>query len=639
MHNNLFLNRMIIYTLNGEVAYDEFFHRGVNIIRGENSSGKSTLTHFIFYVLGGAFDDWVKEAKQCSSVLAEVELNGATVTLRRDINLNEDGKANKKESLFFFWGDIAHAQSNPNDWQKYNYDTTSKRKSYSNVLFDNLDLPIVKGENNITFHQILRLLYIDQESPTSSLFLYEQFDSSLTRETISDLLLGVYSQELYDKKQRKIEVDKELDNIKKEIKVIKRFISNPLDLVPNNLKVKIENKELEILEIENQILALKNKEKEIRYTKKTKLAFEKFNNDAISQRQKNAYLETKIRSIKFDINDTVLFIDALENKLSAVKKSILTREVLGEFPLETCPECLSDLEPNDDSTICKLCKKEIDESFGISQARKIEQELSFQIKESKQIILKKERELLEQIAISESEQILLHQLQTKVNQSISEVKPIRDERLDQLYVEKGFAEGEILQIRTLLENAELYQGLVKQQNQLSQEKEQLKFSIYSIEKNQETLKADINKSIEEKGIFLLNNDLKRQDDFYEAKEFHIDYSNNLAFISDKNAKYSASSSFYLKTSARFSIFLASLEIEKMRFPRFVFCDNMEDKGIEPERAQNFQRILIDEANKYDTDNFQLIYTTSFIPDELNNTDYCVGEFYTKEHPSLKNIEK
>ena len=77
----------------------------------------------------------------------------------------------------------------------------------------------------------------------------------------------------------------------------------------------------------------------------------------------------------------------------------------------------------------------------------------------------------------------------------------------------------------------------------------------------------------------MNNDLKRQDDFFEAKEFHIDYSNNIAFISDKNVKYSASSSFYLKTSARFSIFLASLEIQQMRFPRFVFCDNMEDKGI------------------------------------------------------------
>ena len=69
MHNNLFLNRMVIYTNNGKVAYDEIFHKGVNIIRGKNSSGKSTITHFIFYVLGGAFNDWVKEAKQCNVLM------------------------------------------------------------------------------------------------------------------------------------------------------------------------------------------------------------------------------------------------------------------------------------------------------------------------------------------------------------------------------------------------------------------------------------------------------------------------------------------------------------------------------------------------------------------------------------------
>jgi len=52
MQNNLFLNRLVILTNEYKIAYDEKFHKGVNIIRGDNSSGKSTITHFIFYVLG-----------------------------------------------------------------------------------------------------------------------------------------------------------------------------------------------------------------------------------------------------------------------------------------------------------------------------------------------------------------------------------------------------------------------------------------------------------------------------------------------------------------------------------------------------------------------------------------------------------
>ena len=45
MHNNLFVNRLIIYTKDNLIAYDEEFHHGINIIRGKNSSGKSTIIH------------------------------------------------------------------------------------------------------------------------------------------------------------------------------------------------------------------------------------------------------------------------------------------------------------------------------------------------------------------------------------------------------------------------------------------------------------------------------------------------------------------------------------------------------------------------------------------------------------------
>ncbi len=65
---------------------------------------------------------------------------------------------------------------------------------------------------------------------------------------------------------------------------------------------------------------------------------------------------------------------------------------------------------------------------------------------------------------------------------------------------------------------------------------------------------------------------------------------------------------------------------------------MEDKGIEKERAQNFQRIIISQAESSKTKEYQLIYTTSFIPDELDNSPYCVGDFYTEENRSLKNVE-
>ena len=76
----------------------------------------------------------------------------------------------------------------------------------------------------------------------------------------------------------------------------------------------------------------------------------------------------------------------------------------------------------------------------------------------------------------------------------------------------------------------------------------------------------------------------------------------------------------------------------MRFPRFIFADNMEDKGIELERAQNLQRILIKRVNELDKgQNSQIIYTTSYITEELKQSKYVVGQYYTKDNRSLKNI--
>ncbi len=170
MRNNLFVNHLLIYTENGETAYDEKFHKGVNIIRGDNSSGKSTITHFIFFVLGGAFSDFVPEAHLCQVVYAEVEMNGAIFTIKRYIEKDaETGSINTKAAVHFFWGTLAESLNPPADkvWQKFNYNSTDGKRSFSNVFFNHLSLPIVKGDNNISMHQILRLLYIDQELPTS----------------------------------------------------------------------------------------------------------------------------------------------------------------------------------------------------------------------------------------------------------------------------------------------------------------------------------------------------------------------------------------------------------------------------------------------------------------------------------------
>ena len=90
------LNRLRIVR-RGHVAYDQSFHEGVNIIRGQNGSGKSTIADFVFFILGGEFDSWKDAASQCDEVQAEIETLRGKLTLKRQITSVQE------PILVYFW--------------------------------------------------------------------------------------------------------------------------------------------------------------------------------------------------------------------------------------------------------------------------------------------------------------------------------------------------------------------------------------------------------------------------------------------------------------------------------------------------------------------------------------------------------
>lgn len=147
----------------------------------------------------------------------------------------------------------------------------------------------------------------------------------------------------------------------------------------------------------------------------------------------------------------------------------------------------------------------------------------------------------------------------------------------------------------------------------------------------------IDEAVSECGVYLFRNDQNCQEDFMQALEFVIDYNQNMAYISNQRIKLSASSAFYLKMVALFALLFASLKVGTMMYPRLLFSDNMEDKGLTEDRAVKFQRTVVDLLSKVPQDDYQLIYATSMIAPELDDPRYTIGERYTGENKSLKNV--
>lgn len=630
-HNNLFLNRLVIFTNDGQKAYDEPFKKGVNIIRGDNSSGKSTISHFIFYVLGGSFTSWNSQSKKCSSVYAEVEMNGVTLTLKRDVS------DSPTMPMYIYWGKYVDAitATIEGQWHKFPYKVSDK-KSFSNVLFELLEIPVVIGDSNITMHQLLRLMYVDQDSPTNSLFLYEQFDSSLTRQTVSELLLGIYDNTLYEDRINKKELEKRLTVLKGEIDGIRNVYDDKRLLNTPYIGTLLANVELEKTETETEIINLKNNTKRVNYTSKTKLNFEELNKEALSQRSIVNKLENDIGNLNLEIVDSTYFIESLFHKIKSLKNSISTREYLGSYPLDYCPECLSKLQTVEGDS-CRLCKHPIDDSFGVSQAKRMEQEISFQIRESEKLMKIRHDNLSNLSNNYSSEKIKLKQIQEKVNFALSDVTSLRDERIDNLLIRKGELEGEANQLRTFLESAEKYNLLTAEKEDAESNIKFFSDSIEYKENLQSSRKDEVKSFVESFALNFLKKDFEREEEFKNARNLDINYYDNSVYVNGDVRNFSASSNFYLKVASRFSVFFSSLEIDSMRYPRFILCDNMEDKGIEKERSQNFQNLVVETAEKYSKDNYQIIFTTSMISEELKTSEYIVGEYYTINNKTLKYV--
>lgn len=637
MQNNLFLNRLIIVTDEGKIAYDEKFHRGVNIIHGQNSSGKSTIVRFIFFALGGSYGDFVPEALRCQYVTAEVEINGKVYTLKRYLEKTDNGGGVKKNApIYIYFGSMEECEEDkrPEKWKCYGYNMSANKRSFSNVLFELMGLPEMKADSNITMHQILRLIYLDQESPLSSLFFFEQFDQTFTRETVAELLMGLYDEKLSDDKLDKIKLEDKIAELKQSIKITRQFLDDPVKQSPGFLLAQIDQLKKEMDDISEEVRKLREGETQ---REVQKLEYERMQGQVAELREQYQQVNDDIERLKADIRDSNYFIHALQKKIEAVDRSIATREYFDKLHLEYCPECLTKIEDNVEEGRCRLCKSPIDNSKGKSQAMRIKLELQFQIRESQKLLECDNDQLKERTAQSAILSRDLKAAQEKYDYAVRNVRSSQDERIDELIQTKGYKEGEIAQFNTLLESAEKYERLVNDLNKAEAEHERLSREIAAKESRIRKQRMIIEQAITSNGVYLLQHDQDRQAEFRFATDFKMDFGQNIVYLSDRHIKLSASSSFYLKMAARFALFLSSVQESSMMYPRLIFSDNMEDKGMEEDRSRNFQRILVNRLTELGNPDYQVIFATSNIAQELNTTNYTVGEYYTRENKSLKNV--
>ncbi|MGY6037803.1 AAA family ATPase [Aeromonas sp. AE23HZ002T15] len=614
----------------GHEAFSCDFHKGVNVIRGRNSSGKTTIMDLLAFSIGAENIRWKPQALLCSSTLTEVFLNDKPACFRREITTET------LRPLSVFWGTMSEAlESSPSQWETYPFKRTEKTLSFSQVILNALDMPLAQGEGAsiLTMHQILRVLYADQPSVHSPIFRNDIFDKALTRETVGDYLCGIFDDTLYSSLIRLKQVESELSTKITELRSIFSVLgrSGQSEHI-HFIQERIEILEKEKIALHNKLSALKEEsisDRSNRTADRDKTTeLRKKLNKAKSDELKVIDL---ISTLEIEIADSEMFINELEARHNELCESGIARDYFSNVHFQFCPSCLSELHSTPNAG-CSLCKSDVPEGSDAPQLLRMKNEISVQLKESKHLMehnINKLSELkLSAPTLKKNVQRLVNEY-ALVSRSWEDAYEIEFEKLTR---ELGRIDEEIKQAHSTQKLNDVIIDLQNKRDTLQSEKEQLTSLIESLQGKEESRKADISSAIERAMIRLLKLDLPLQTEFITPNNISFSFVDNEVYVNGSK-NFSESSAVVLRHIFHLALLTSSLEKEYMRLPRFLMLDGIDDGGMEKERSHNLQRIIVEETASYEHD-FQLIYATSEINPDYDDTDLIVSRYFNPEDRSL-----
>jgi hypothetical protein len=628
---SLFILRLVIEA-NGRAVYDERFHRGLNIIRGENSSGKSTILNFIFYGLGADLSEWSEAARRCTRVVIEVELSGNPVTLSRDVSETSG------QPMEIFGGPYDLAQRAPRaEWSRYPYRRSESRESFSQAIFRLLGLPEVRNEvsGNVTVHQILRLLYADQLSPIDELFRAERFDSALLRDTVGRLLCGAYDMRLYENELRLRELDKELEGIIGELKSLFAVIGRTGEaltyewIVAERHRLTEEQRaiQVEIEEAERKLFSTTDMDAA------TRTGQDEAYGEVQRLQEELGRHKAQRDALAMEMADSDRFLQNLEEKLTALGDASEIASTIVDTRFRFCPSCQAPIAEDHPSEVCHLCKSPFDSERARRMVARQINETALQIRQSR--LLQGERaKRLEKLESQLGERDALWQMASLRLREFSRLPSTEiQDRLRRLQRQAGYLDRQVEDLEQRAKAVALVSSLSARREELGAEIGRLRAAISGARAAQQGRFERARELIASEILDLIRHDLRREEAFENPHEVNFDFAANRISV-DGQSYFSASSRAVLKSSFAAGFLIAATRDRPFRHPRFCMIDTVEDKGMEPDRSRNFQMLLAERCNAAAT-RHQLIIATAMIAPQLDDERYTVGSYATRDEPTLR----
>lgn len=324
------------------------FSKGVNVIRGESSTGRTTLLKLFEFGLGANLEirHFIPEIKQCEKLVLEIELNGIPYTI--------DRKFHGSQELVVYQGRIEDI---------FRPRTTFLRGEMSDFLLQRLGIPLVSvidefsgREKTVSFSNVYDSLHIDQTKG------FSQIQANLSekdRITVFKLLTGISVPDSYELLVKEDELSKKRKSREEEIEYLNRFLGETEILEPAEITSRLRQIDEEYLQIENQLATIQQH-------------IQAQSSYANPVREEVLTLEEAFANKKQELHFTTQTLRAyreLENQLAEdLDKAARVRasvNQLASFEFEQCPRCLQaitdDMKMRELEKICSVCGRPLAE--------------------------------------------------------------------------------------------------------------------------------------------------------------------------------------------------------------------------------------------------------------------------------------
>lgn len=598
------------------------FEDGINIIEGENGSGKSTFSNLLSFSLGNYVKEFDKRETKKHIEIVNDKNNYVLVIISID---------ERRYKLKRFFNDNKIFVQEEGEIQDYLiHRSQSDIKIFSDWLLDKLGIPVVEfyqgtAQSKLNFSDLFRLIYYDQKTTPEKIYKESRndgnfvSDSEFIRKVIFQMLMGNEFSEFYQLIGKLNKAKRSKINLKAReegfIDIANEFgYRNLQNDTIDEIKILLDDKQiqlerLDIYEEELHMVVEKPSEsiEKVRSFKRELIDFELSIEDTLNKINR---LYKEINNIKTLKENNIL-------EATQIKKIILTHEELNLFSPDTCPYCLNKVEREEGHCICG---KEVSES---------EYEKFFYSTDEYLAILKSKQKSVQTLDIAI--QSCIDDL-ASLNKVLEDFKKQKQNMLILINESRKDAERntnvavikEVQQkkftLKEVIFSLQQYYKVKKNFDEIAMKLSLVENSIKRINGNLRVKENDAKREIKlqiSKFNEIYNNLLVNiKEDIHKAK---INEENYMPIINEGEYK-EASVDVPIRLMYFLSLLKMSINNRDIPFPRLLLIDTPESLGIDKDNLEKSISKLTTVDREQDESDFQIILTTgiSKYPEEFSS---------------------